>query len=112
MLTRNNPTYNSWRAMKSRCNNPNHSHYRYYGGRGIKVCKRWDNFENFLYDMGEKTSREYVLDRIDSDGGYYKENCRWIKKSENSKRIIHVNKYDFKTMINILERNGYEVTKK
>jgi len=78
------PTYSSWKSMKQRCNNPNHTYYRYYGGRGISVCVRWNNsFEAFLEDMGERPSKKQ-LDRINNNDGYYKENCRWVSPKENS----------------------------
>lgn len=64
-----------WINMIARCENPNEIGYKNYGGRGIKVCKRWHIFENFLADMGE--SKGLTLDRINNDKGYYKENCRW-----------------------------------
>lgn len=76
------PTYRTWNGMHSRCHNSNHKGYKNYGGRGITVCERWrNNFPNFLADMGEKPgqlkAREFSIDRIDNDKGYYKENCRW-----------------------------------
>lgn len=71
------PTHNSWLAMKSRCNNPNHNRYKSYGGRGIKVCDRWLNsFENFLEDMGERPPG-MTIDRKNVDRDYCPENCRW-----------------------------------
>ncbi len=76
-------TYNSWTGMKSRCNNPAHPQFKYWGGKGVTVCERWnDNFNNFLLDMGERPSREMTLDRINGAGNYEPGNCRWATKKE------------------------------
>ena len=76
------PTYFSWRAMKTRCGNPKHDSYKYYGGRGVTVCKRWANsFENFLIDMGERPEGT-SLDRIDTNGNYRPDNCKWSTPTE------------------------------
>lgn len=67
--------------MRARCNNPNHSYYYLYGGRGIKVCESWNKFENFLADMGERPNNS-TIDRIDNDLGYTPDNCVWATSIE------------------------------
>lgn len=79
------PLYKTWRGMKQRTSNPNTWEYKYYGGKGVRICERWLNsFEAFVEDMGEKPSTEYTLDRIDCDGNYEPKNCRWATPYEQS----------------------------
>lgn len=75
--------YICWGDMKRRCSSPKIKQWKDYGGRGIKVCDRWLNsYENFLQDMGRKPKQEYSLDRINNDGNYEPNNCRWATPSE------------------------------
>lgn len=77
--SKNDPTYRSWLAMHTRCRNPRRENYRYYGGRGIRVCERWASFEAFLADMGDRPTG-LSLDRVDPDGHYEPSNCRWATR--------------------------------
>jgi hypothetical protein len=71
--------------MKGRCHSPNHQSYNYYGKRGIKVCAEWrKSFDNFIRDMGRRPSDDYTLDRIDNDGDYCPENCKWTTWQDQS----------------------------
>lgn len=80
----NTPIYRTWRGMRKRCDYPKTNGYANYGGRGITYDPRWASFETFLADMGDKPSQRHELDRIDTDGNYCKENCRWVTRSENA----------------------------
>ena len=73
--------YRSWISMRSRCRNPKCNRFQYYGGRGITICDRWDKFENFLADMGDRPVGR-TLDRINVNGNYEPSNCRWATPAE------------------------------
>lgn len=85
------PTYLSWDGMMQRCKNPNHGKFYLYGGRGIRVCKRWAKFENFLADMGRRPDG-MTLDRINGMGDYEPNNCRWAtpKQQQRNMRRNHI----------------------
>jgi hypothetical protein len=89
----NHYLYDTWLQMRSRCHNPDDEAYHYYGARGIKVCQEWRNsFPTFVKDMGERPPN-MSLDRINNDGDYSKQNCRWATQSEqlrNYRRNVKV----------------------
>lgn len=78
------PEYRTWQMMKNRCHNPKADNWELYGGRGIMVCDDWHDFNLFLEDMGRRPSLLYTLDRIDVDGHYCKQNCKWATKGQQS----------------------------
>lgn len=79
--------YKTWKELRGRCNNKNDADYKDYGGRGIVCCERWNNFELFVSDMGDKPLG-YSIDRIDVNGNYEPSNCRWAddQTQQNNKR--------------------------
>jgi hypothetical protein len=82
------PEYRAWAGMRTRCSNPSNSRWADYGGRGIRVCDRWQtSFENFRADMGPRPSAEHSLDRIDVNGNYEPDNCRWATKRQQAQNV-------------------------
>lgn len=83
----NTKIFRVWEGMLQRCNNSKHPSYLRYGARGIKVCVEWENFQQFYNDMGDIPSPEHSIDRVDNNGNYCLENCRWATtKQQNRNR--------------------------
>jgi len=90
------PEYGVWCNMLGRCRNKNDTAYHRYGGRGIKVCKRWKSFKNFLADMGRRPSNKHQIDRERNNGDYKPSNCRWLLSKENSRNTSRAKKISFR----------------
>jgi hypothetical protein len=87
--------YHAWNRMKQRCLNPQEPHYHNYGGRGITLCKRWEeSFDNFIADVGRKPTPRHSIDRIDNNGNYEPSNVKWSTQTQQcrNKRISKYNK--------------------
>jgi hypothetical protein len=89
----NHPLYNCWQSMWARCTKRHNPSYKNYGGRGIKVCDRWRNVQNFITDMGEKPTPKHSIERKNNDGDYTPENCKWstrIEQNRNSRKNVFI----------------------
>jgi hypothetical protein len=93
--------YSIWKGMNKRCNNPNAVDYRWYGGKGVKVCEEWHDYLKFrTWALTNGYSIGLTIDRIDTNKGYSPSNCQWLTQSDNSKKRQREGKFQ------VIEYNG------
>lgn len=95
----NHRLYGTWYMMMQRCNNPKHKYYKDYGGRGIKICSEWLDINNFINDMYPTFKDGLSIDRIDGNGNYEPNNCRWVTQTiqtRNTRKLRNTNKSGYR----------------
>lgn len=97
------PVYRVWKSMNARCRSRQSPDYENYMLRGITVCKRWENFNNFFDDMADTYIPGLMIERVNNDNGYSKENCRWATRMEQNRN---------KRNVDLIEFNGKILTKR
>jgi hypothetical protein len=107
---RKSSEYRIWRHMRTRCENANSPAYKWYGGKGIKVCDRWLEFKNFFEDMGKRPSPKHSIDRINVEGDYELSNCRWAtmktQQRNRSNNVIYTFKGVTASLAELCELNN------
>ncbi len=106
----NTPEYHVWENIKARCLNPKTPNYYRYGGRGITLCESWMKFTNFLKDMGQRPSPLHEIDRINNNGNYCADNCRWVTATENIRNssTVKINVEDATHIKDLLKTKKYQ----
>lgn len=106
------PLYHRWKQVNQRCNNPNNSRYADYGGRGITVCKDWEDFESFeKWSLRNGYTEDMTLDRVNNDCGYSPENCRWVSYKVNNRNRRTTVTLEGKPLGQIAEENEIPLSK-
>lgn len=88
-------TYRIWCGIIQRCTNPNATHYKSYGGRGVLICERWREFENFIADMGTRPTVRHSIERVNVNGNYDPSNCKWALPDEQARNRRNVRQIEY-----------------